>query len=74
MSTYMVNGREVELPDEIGDFLTFARTCSTDQVVAIIGRCAVLAIEAGFSDKDVQKTVSDVTMQIMSMRDKTMVN
>jgi hypothetical protein len=74
MSIYMVNGREVELPDEVGDFLTFARECSADQCVAIIGRCAVLAIEAGFSDKDVQKTVNDVTLQIMSMRDKLVVN
>ena len=46
MSIYMVNGREVELPDEVGDFLTFARECPTDQCVAIIGRCAVLAIRS----------------------------
>ena len=75
MSTYKVNGREVELPDDVGgDFVTFARQCSTDQVVAMIGRCAALAIKAGFSDKDVQKVVNDATLQIMAMRDKLMVN
>ena len=75
MSFYKVNGREVELPDDVGDdFVTFARECSTDQVVAMLGRVAVLAIKAGWSDKEVQIAVNDATLQIMAMRDKLMVN
>ena len=73
--SYIVNGREVdlELPDGM-DFITFAKTCSTDQVVAMIGRIALLCYAAGCSDKDVQIAVSDATLQIMAMRDPLMVN
>ena len=71
---YVVNGRDVELPDDVTDFFAFARECSTDQVVAILGRVAVLAMEAGFSNADVKRAVNDVALQIAALRDPLMVN
>jgi hypothetical protein len=72
---YTVNGRDTDLglPDGM-DFITFAKTCSSDQVIAMIGRCAALAYAAGCSDEDVQIVVNDVTLQIMAWRDPLMVN
>jgi hypothetical protein len=71
---YVVNGREVELPDDVTDFFAFARECSSDQVVAILGRVATLMINAGFSDAEVKLAVSDVTLQVMALRDPLMVD
>ena len=71
---YVVNGRDVELPDDCEDFLAFLRECSTDQVVAVLGRVAVLAFDAGFSDAEVKRAVSDVQLQIAALRDPLMVN
>ena len=59
MTKYLVNGRTVELPADVTDFLAFARECSSDQVVAMLGRVAVLCYEAGWSDAEVERAVGD---------------
>jgi hypothetical protein len=52
----------------------FLRECSTDQVVAVLGRVAVLAFDAGFSGAEVKRAVSDVQLQIAALREPLMVN
>ena len=41
--------------------------------VAVLGRLAVLAFDAGFSDAEVKRAVSDVQLQIAALRDPLMV-
>jgi hypothetical protein len=69
-----VNGKPTELPDEVEDHYAFYRDASDDQVLAILGRCVVLALNAGASEAEAALVAHSVSVQLANLRNPLRVN